>query len=173
MSIINSFLLKYFIHKDLITKSTYLLVIAAPKAQRAATKSFHFCRSQARVPIVPQVWWWLFSSCSPVRRQVIFGRPLFLFPSGVQCRAVLMLEPSSLRSTCPIHRQQLFIIIVAMSCLQRDSRSLLEILFGQNILSTPEVLGMECGQLGEVLSHHLSALCSVEVYWYNTAVVEF
>ncbi len=134
MLIINSFLLKYFILKDLITKSTDLLAIA-PKAQRAATESFLFCRSQARVPIVPQVWWWLFSSCSPVRRQVIFGRPLFLFPSGVQCRAVLMLEPSSLRSTCPIHRQQLFIIIMAMSCLQRDSRSLLEILFGQNILS--------------------------------------
>jgi len=69
----------------------------------------------ARVPIVPQVWWWLFSSCSIVRCHVIFGHPLFLFLFGIQCRAVLMMEPSSLRSTWPIHRQRIFMIVVAMS----------------------------------------------------------
>ncbi len=57
-----------------------------------------------------------FSSSSTARRKVIFGRPLFLFPSGIQCRAVLMMEPSSLRSTCPIHRQRLFMIVVAIVC---------------------------------------------------------
>ncbi len=32
---------------------------------------------------------------------------------------------------------------------------------------------MECGQLGKVLLHHSPELCSIEEYWYNTAVVEF
>ncbi len=143
----------------------------APKAQRAATKSFHFCRLRARVPIVPQVWWWLFSSCSTVCHQVIFGRPLFLFPSGVQCRAVLMMH-------CAAHVQSITSVFswLLWPCLVCSGTIglLLEILFGQNTLSySPEVLGMEWGQLGEVLLCHSPALCSVEEYWYNTAVEEF
>ena len=112
---------------------TYLLP-ETPWAHRAATKSFHLSLSRATIPIVPQEWPNYFNSCSTVLRQVTFGRPLFLFPSGVQCRAVLQMFPSSLLNTWPIHRQRFFIIIVPMSSwLDWDINSSLVILFGQKI----------------------------------------
>ena len=47
----------------------------------------------------------VFISASTGLRQVVFGRPRFRFPFGVQCTAALVMELASLRSTCPMQRQ--------------------------------------------------------------------
>lgn len=86
-----------------------------------------------------------------------------------------MMDPSSLLSTCPIHRQCIFMSIVAMtSCLQRDSRSSLEILFWpENTKYSSLVPSMKGGQFGQVLLFQSPALYSIDKYWENTAVIEF
>ena len=53
-------------------------------AYRAATKLLHPCLSLASLLMVPQLWFMFFSSASTFLSQVVFDRPHFRFPSGVQ-----------------------------------------------------------------------------------------
>ena len=65
-----------------------------------------------------------------------FGLPLFLFPSGVHLRATFVMSSDGLRRTWPSHLHLFWISKVSMSLdlvFVMLCRSLLEILFGQNI----------------------------------------
>ena len=113
-----------------LTHSSPLCLLAC----RAATKDRHSCLFWASRCIEFQLWSSDFISFSTVLRQVVLGRPLFLFPSGVQWRAVLVMLPCSLRMTCPIHLHLLRIMMVSiLSWLHWVSSSWLDIVFGQNI----------------------------------------
>ena len=77
----------------------------------------------------------LFISFSMVRFHVVFGLPLFLFPSGVHLRATFVMSSDGLRRTWPSHLHLFWINKVSMSLVfVMSCRSLLEIFFGQNIL---------------------------------------
>ena len=69
---------------------------------RTATKLLHPCLSLASLWMVPQLWFIFFSSASTVLHQVVFSRPHFCFPSGVQWIATLVRELASLCSRYPI-----------------------------------------------------------------------
>ena len=94
---------------------------------RAATKILYPCLSLASLWRVPQLWFMFFISDSTVLLQVVFGRPCFLFPSGVQWIATLVMELTSLRSKCPIQRHRFPVMMVSISfCWHRAKRSRLE-----------------------------------------------
>ena len=71
--------------------------------------SLHIWRSLAMNLMPSQVFPISFIFFSLVRRHVILGRPLFRFPSGIQCIAVFAME-ASWRVTWPIHLQRLLIL---------------------------------------------------------------
>ena len=81
-------------------------------AYRAAVKLPHPCLSLADLWFVPQVWFVFFISASTVLHQVVFGRPRFHFPSGVQWIATLVMELASLCSTCPVQRHRFLVMMV-------------------------------------------------------------
>lgn len=54
----------------------------------------------------PHVSCIFFKSSSGVRCKVVLGRPLFLFPSGVQWMATFAILSGSLHSTNPIYRRK-------------------------------------------------------------------
>ena len=90
---------------------------------RAATKLLHPGLSLASLWMVPQLWFMLFISASTVLRQVVFSRPCFCFPSGVQWIATLVMELSSLCSLCPLQRHRLLVMVVSISsCWHRAKR---------------------------------------------------
>ena len=96
-------------------------------AYRAATKLLHPCLSLASLRMVPQLWFVFFISASTVLRQVFFDRLRFRFPSRVQWIATLVMELTSLCSTCPIQRYRFLMIMVSVSsCWHRANRSRLE-----------------------------------------------
>ena len=66
-------------------------------------------------------------------RQVVFGRPRFRFPSGVQWIATLVTELASLRSTIQRHRFPVMMVSIC-SCWHRAERSQLEMDLGQKML---------------------------------------
>ena len=81
---------------------------------RAATKALHWDLSCASLVKDPQVCLMSFISPSTVLLHVVLGLPLLLFPSGVQCSAVLTIASCSLQSTCPIHLHLLLLMVVSM-----------------------------------------------------------
>ena len=118
------------------TENQYWLDLTArySLACRAATKDRHSCLFWASLVTVPQVWFRVLSSLSTVRRQVFFGLPRFLFPSGVQCRAVRVMLSKSLRRTCPIHLHRRRMMMVSMhSCWHWASSCRLEMVSGHDI----------------------------------------
>ena len=105
-----------------------------PLVCRAATNFLHPCLSWAKRVRVPHECCMAFISFSTVLLHVVLGLPLFLFPSGVQCKAVLVIDWGSLLRTCPIHFHRRLVMMVPMSsCLHLFSRSSLEIFWGQNM----------------------------------------
>ena len=116
---------------------TYLLP-AMPGAKKCSNKGplllCLFCR--ASFAMVPQVWFRVFISSSTVRRQVFFGLPLLRLPSGIQCRAVLVMLPGSfLLSTCPVYLHLLLMMMVSIQSWRQRARSCsFEMLLGQKIL---------------------------------------
>lgn len=109
------------------------LLPVTPLAYRAVTRALHPCLSLASFWRVPQLLWCSFISASTVRRQVTFGLPLFLFPSGVQKRAVFMMDSGSLLSMWPIQVHRLLVMMVAISSWSHLlRRSWFEMVFGQN-----------------------------------------
>ena len=101
-------------------------------AYRAATKFLQPCLSLASIWMVPQLWFMFFISASTVLRQVVFGRPRFRFPSGVQWIATLVMELTSRCSTCPFQRHRFLVMMVSISsCWHRAKRSRLEMVLGQ------------------------------------------
>ena len=84
--------------------------------------------------LCPQVYPLSFISFSMMCPHVVFGLPLFLFPSGVYLRATFVMSSDGLRRTWPSHLHLFWINKVSMSLVfVMLCRSLLEILFGQNI----------------------------------------
>ncbi len=66
--------------------------------------------------------------------QVSLGLPLLRFPWGVHLNATLGTESTLIRRTCPSHLHLLFCTTIETgSRLHDDNRSLLLILFGQNM----------------------------------------
>ena len=61
-------------------------------AHRARTRFLHSSLLLAFLSIVPQVYPLSFISFSMVRLHVVFGLPLFLFPSGVHLRATFVMS---------------------------------------------------------------------------------
>ena len=117
--------------------NTYLLTYCPlrPLACGAATKFLHICLFCAIFFKLPQVCWKFAISDSTVRRHVILGRPLRLFPSGVQNIAVFVSSSGLLRKTWPIHLHLLLLMsMLISSCLHLMRRSWLVIFCGQNIL---------------------------------------
>ena len=101
---------------------------------RARTSFLHSSLLLAFLSIVPQVYPLSFISFSVVRLHVVFGFPLFLFPSGVHLRATFVMSSDGLRRTWPSNLHFYWINKVSMSLVfVMLCRSLLEILFGQNI----------------------------------------
>ena len=112
---------------DLSTSLTYCP--SHQLAYRTATKLLHPCLSLASLWMVPQLWFMFFISASTVLHQVVFGRPSFCFPSGVQWIATLVMKSASLRSTCPIQRHRFLVMMVSISsCWHRAKRSWLALL---------------------------------------------
>ena len=114
----------------------YLLTYLSPLrrlAHRAATKFLHLHLSLAIFSMVPQLCWCSWSSFSIVLRHVILGRPLFLFPSGVQCSATLGIAFVSILRTWPIQDHLRLLIVYCMSsCCVMLRRLLFEMVLGQN-----------------------------------------
>ena len=101
---------------------------------RTATKLLHPCLSLASLWMVPPLWFFFFISAPTVLHQVVFGRPRFCFPSGVQWIATLVMELTSLRNTCPIQCYRFLVIMVSVfSCWPRAKRSLLEMVLSQKM----------------------------------------
>lgn len=90
--------------------ATYFLTYCPvrPSALRTATKFLHSCVSCAFLLMTPQVQFRMFSLVSTVLRQVVFGRPRFLLPLGVQWTAVFGREFRSILSTWPIQLKRSF-----------------------------------------------------------------
>ena len=80
-------------------------------AHKASTREHHYCRSATHLVMVFHVRPHSFISFSTVRLHVSFGRPRLLFPSAVQCKAVLGSAPGDIRHTCPSHLHLLFCIL--------------------------------------------------------------
>ena len=87
--------------------SIYLVLFVLQVAHKASTRARQRCRSAETRSRRPRVQPFSFISLSAVLLQVSLGRPLFLWPSGVHRRAILVKAVVCWRSTCPIHRQRL------------------------------------------------------------------
>ena len=108
-------------------RNHYLVLFVLQVAHKASTRAPQRCRSRP-----PHVQPFSFISLSTVLLQVSLGRPLFLWPSGVHRRAILVKAVVCWRSTCPIHRQRLRLTWVEMGSISalRCSSSLVMV-FGQ------------------------------------------
>ena len=112
--------------------SIYLVLFVLQVAHKASTRARQWCRSAETRSRRPHVQPFSFISLSTVLLQVSLGRPLFLWPSGVHRRAILVKAVVCWRSTCPIHRQRLRLTWVEMGSISalRCSSSLVMV-FGQ------------------------------------------
>ena len=109
-----------------------LVLFVLQVAHKASTRARQRCRSAETRSRRPHVQPFSFISLSTVLLQVSLGRPLFLWPSGVHRRAILVKAVVCWRSTCPIHRQRLRLTWVEMGSISalRCSSSLVMV-FGQ------------------------------------------
>ena len=96
--------------------SIYLVLFVLQVAHKASTRARQRCRSAETRSRRPHVQPFSFISLSTVL-QVSLGRPLFLWPSGVHRRTVLVKAVVCWRSTCPIHRQRLRLTWVEMGSI--------------------------------------------------------
>ena len=97
--------------------SIYLVLFVLQVAHKASTRARQRCRSAETCSRRPHVQPFSFISLSTVLLQVSLGRPLFLWPSGVHHRAILVKAVVCWRSTCPIHRQRLRLTWVEMGSI--------------------------------------------------------
>ena len=119
-------------HTLTYTHTIYLVLFVLQVAHKASTRACQWCRSAETRSRRPHVQPFSFISLSTVLLQVSLGRPLFLWPSGVHRRAILVKAIVCWRSTCPIHRQRLRLTWVEMGSISalRCSPSLVMV-FGQ------------------------------------------
>ena len=112
--------------------SIYLVPFVLQVAHKASTRARQRCRSAETRSRQPHVQPFSFISLSTVLLQVSLGRPLFLWPSGIHRRAILVKAVVCWRSTCPIHHQRLRLTWVEMCSISalRCSSSLVMV-FGQ------------------------------------------
>ncbi|KAH9584739.1 hypothetical protein MS3_00000245 [Schistosoma haematobium] len=83
-----------------------------------------------------QFWFIFLMFISISRRNVFFGLPLFLWPSGFHARACLVTQLSAFLNVCPIHFQRFFLISSSIGIWFVLSHSwLLLIVSGQRIRS--------------------------------------
>ena len=100
-----------------------LVLFVLQVAHKASTRARQRCRSAETRSRRPYVQPFSFISLSTVLLQVSLGRPLFLWPSGVHRRAILVKAEVCWRSTCPIHRQRLRLAWVEMGPVWYSSYS--------------------------------------------------
>ena len=127
----NRFLIEHS-SNQLPWNSFYLVLFVLQVAHKASTRARQQCRSAETRSRRPHVQPFSFISLSTVLLQVSLGRPLFLWPSGVHRRAILVKAVVCWQSTCPIHRQRLRLTWVEMGSISalRCSSSLVMV-FGQ------------------------------------------
>ena len=116
--------------------SIYLVLFVLQVAHKASTRARQRCRSAETRSRLPHAQPFSFISLSTVLLQASLGRPLFLWPSGVHRRAILVKAVVCWRSTCPIHRQRLRLTWVEMV----SSYSLLQIDCGLHGQEAGEVI---------------------------------
>ena len=80
--------------------SIYLVLFVLQVAHKTSTRARQRCRSAETRSRWPHVQPFSFISLSTVLLQVSLGRPLFLWPSGVHRRAILVKAVVCWRSTC-------------------------------------------------------------------------
>ena len=93
-------------------RSIYLVLFVLQVAHKASTRARQRCRSAETRSRRPHVQPFSFISLSTVLLQVSLGRPLFLWPSGVHRRAILVKAVVCWRSTCRKERYSPIIIAV-------------------------------------------------------------
>ena len=79
--------------------SSLLLSLLCLMAHRARTSFLNSSLLLAFLSIVPQVYPLYLISFSMMRLHVVFGLPLFLFPSGVRFRTTFVMSSNGLRRT--------------------------------------------------------------------------
>ena len=109
--------LRVFPFPPLLHLLIYLVLFVLQVAHKASTRARQRCRSAETRSRRPHVQPFSFISLSTVLLQVSLGRPLFLWPSGVHRRAILVKAVVCWRSTCPIHRQRLRLTWVEMGSI--------------------------------------------------------
>ena len=117
---------------------TYLLTYLSSSflvEHKAENISFHFCLSVAALVTASQVFHPIsFRSFSAILLQVSLGLPFFPFPSGIQCKAILLLSFLSLHKMCPIYLHLISFIVSSIDLLfVFFLSSLLLIFIGQKI----------------------------------------
>ena len=113
-----------------VLQTIYLALFVLQVAHKESTRARQRCRSAETRSRRPHVQPFSFISLSTVLLQVSLGRPLFLWPSGVHRRAILVKAVVCWRSTCPIHHQRLRLTWVEMGSISalRCSSSLVMVL---------------------------------------------
>ena len=120
----------------LIDDWTYLLTYSSSfrKEHKASTAALQRGRSLTMACAVPHERLMSTSSFVTVLRQVVLGRPRFLFPVGVHLMAVFGVRWFSMRRTWPTHlRRRLFISVQMLWQFVLLYRSALDMTFGQYI----------------------------------------
>ena len=114
--------------------STILSVTSCVLAHKADTEERHRGLSAASFATWPQLHPRAFISRSTDLLRVSFGRPLLLFPAGVQRMAILGIDVGGILFTWPIHLHLLFFTSNEMGSIPvRSWSSALVILFGQKM----------------------------------------
>ena len=113
-------------HSRWIYLSIYLVLFVLQVAHKASTRARQRCQSAETRSRRPHVQPFSFISLSTVLLQVSLGRPLFLWPSGVHCRAILVKAVVCWRSMCPIHRRRLRFTWVEMGSISLQVDDLTE-----------------------------------------------
>src|ERR1700729_565760 len=121
-------------------------------AHEASVRTFHALLSCAIFCAVFHVSDTVPNSSSIMRLHVVFGLPFFLFPSGVQVRAVFAGILEFILVTCPSHFHLLFFRMSSMVSWLVSWRSLvLDILLGHQILwSLRRIQRIYCTRLKKI-----------------------
>ena len=129
-------------------------------AHKADTEERHRGLSAASFAIWPLLHPRAFIYRSSDLLHVSFGRPLLLFPAGVQRMATLGMDVGGILLTCPIHLHLLFFTSSEMGSIPlRSWSSALDILFGQK--NSSETLVWEYFQHVAYSFCHFPRLCSI------------
>ena len=137
---------------------------------KASTICLNLDLSCAACCASPQVRFISFSSAVTVRRQVFLGWPCFLFPGGVNRRAILGMRSWSILRTCPSHlnRRRLISSTTLLHFLHKCGYFLRP----EDSTEFPEASIMEGFNFFHVVRCYSPALRAVQQHRFYVTVVE-